>query len=335
MIARTTVSERSWRPLGSGPSRRSRWLRSTLSNMGLLILCTTFLWGIPADAAPEPLRIVFIAYQNPNQLVEDVRPVVAYLEERLQRKVEYFTATDYAAVVEALRNETADVGFMGPLQYLLAHEHAGARPILGEIYNGSSTYHSRIFVRKDSGIRNLKDLKGKNFAFVDPISSSGYLYPLEIFVEAGLIENRDQTDRFFRRNYFAGGDEQAIRAVLNGFVDAAGIGQYSFSLLRGEERDQVISIADSKPIPSHCVVVRKGLEGAAANSLRDSLLALNEGENRPLLKYLYNVDGYVEVDHQTFAGTEELARKHGFLPALEPSPSEEPASKLDSSGQRK
>lgn len=290
-------------------------LQASLSYLGLVILCAVMFLGPSAEAAPAPLRIVFIAYQNPNQLVEDVRPVVAYLEGRLGREVEYFTATDYAAVVEALRNETADVGFMGPLQYLMAHEHAGARPILGEIYSGSSSYRSRIFVRKDSGIRELKDLKGKNFAFVDPISSSGYLYPLEIFVDAGLIENRDQTDRFFRRSYFAGGDEQALRAVLNGFVDAAGIGQYSFSLLRGEERDQVVSIADSKPIPSHCVVVRQGLEEAAANSLRDALLALNEGEDRPLLKYLYNVDGYVAVDHQTFAGVEALARKHGFLPA--------------------
>ena len=112
---------------------------------------------IPASAAEErePLRIVFIAYQNPNQLLENVDPVIDYLEQQLGREVRNFAATDYAGVVEALRNGTADVGFMGPLQYILAHDRAGARPILGEIYDGSPTYRSRIFVRRDSGIVSL------------------------------------------------------------------------------------------------------------------------------------------------------------------------------------
>ena len=171
----------------------------------------TALWGILAGmligglavatptAAAGSLRIVFIAYENPDQLIEDVEPVIAYLEKRLGVEVEHFAATDYAAVVEALRNESADVGFMGPLQYLMAHQEAGAYPILGEIYNGSPTYVSRIFVRKDSGIRALQDLRGKTIAFVDPISSSGYLYPLEIFIEAGLIQGREGSRASFAR----------------------------------------------------------------------------------------------------------------------------------------
>ncbi len=282
---------------------------------GLLGLLLSPPAAMAAKGEP-PLRIVFIAYQNPDQLIEDVRPVVSYLEDQLGRKVEYFTATDYAAIVEALRNKSADAGFMGPLQYLLAREHAGARPILGEIYNGAATYHSKIFVRKDSGFKELADLEGKNIAFVDPISSSGYLYPLATFVDAGLIRNRDGADGFFRKIYFAGGDEQALRAVLNGFVDAAGIGEYSFSLLRGEEREEVISIAESRPIPSHCVVVRGGLDPHLAKGLEEALLALNEGPHRSLLKQLYNVDGYVQVNHETYRGVEALAREHGFLKAV-------------------
>ena len=278
----------------------------------LILLCA--LCCLPAQAA-DPLRIVFIAYENPDQLVEDVRPVVAYLEKELGRPVKHFVATDYAAVVEALKGGTADVGFMGPLQYVLAHRQAGATPLLGEIYSGSPVYHSRIFVRKDSGIRTVADLKGKTIAFTDPISSSGYLYPLEIFRTAGLVAAGKEPETFFRRLYFAGGDEQALRAVLNRFVDAAGIGQYSFNLLHADERDQVISIAESQAIPSHCVVARQGLDGALTARLKAALLALNEpqGPHHALLRVLYNVDGYVEVNHQTFAGVETLAEEHGFL----------------------
>lgn len=269
--------------------------------------------GVCHAREPGALRIVFIAYQNPDQLVENIEPVVDYLENRLGTEVEHFAATDYAGVVEALRNGSADVGFMGPLQYVMARQQAGAYPILGEIYNGSPTYVSKIFVRSDSGIEKVGDLAGKTIAFVDPISSSGYMYPLDVFKSAGLIEKRGDADRFFKRIYFAGGDEQAIRAVLNRFVDAAGVGQFAWSLLRGAERDQVRSIAESRPIPSHCVVVRKGLERERVAALREALLALNEGPDHGLLAYLYGVDGYVEVDHSTYAEVERVAREYEFL----------------------
>jgi phosphonate transport system substrate-binding protein len=287
-----------------------------LRALAAMVALGALLGAAAASTAADPageLNIVFIAYQNPNQLMEDVRPVVAYLEKALSRPIRAFAATDYAGVVEALRYGSADVGFMGPLQYVLANEQAGAYPILGEIYAGSSTYTSRIFVRKDSGIATIEDLEAKTMAFVDPISSSGFLYPLDIFTSKGLVEDRDHMDDFFKRVYFAGGDEQAMRAVLNGFVDAAGVGQFSFNLLRPEERDQITEIATSQPIPSHCIVVRKGLDKKAVEDLRSSLLALNEGADRHLLKYLYNVDGYVTVDEETYRSVARLARDHGFL----------------------
>lgn len=266
-----------------------------------------------AGPAPTELKIVFIAYQNPDRLMEDVRPVVAYLEEELGLPVRPFVATDYAGVVEALRNQSADVGFMGPLQYVIAHAQAGAYPILGEVYNGKPSYVSRIFVRKDSGIKRPQDLRGKTIAFVDPISSSGYMYPLDIFQRAGLVRDKDEAGAFFRRIYFAGGDEQAIRAVLNRFVDAAGIGQYAYSLLGPQERDEVISIADSQPLPSHCLVVRKDLNPWTVARLQAALLALNQGPHRKLLKHLYNVDGYVKVTHADYESVERVARAYGFL----------------------
>ncbi len=266
-----------------------------------------------AETAQSPLRIAFIAYQNPDQLLENVAPVARYLESALGRPVETFAATDYAGVVEALKNETADAGFMGPLQYIIANRQAGARPILAELYNGSATYESHVFVRKDSGIDSLAELEGKTIAFVDPLSSSGYLYPLQTFVTADLIDSAGAADSFFRKVYFAGGDEQAVRAVLNRFVDAAGVGQYSVGLLRPEEREAMRILGRSRPIPSHCVVVREGLDEGSAQALQEALLALNEGPDRPLLRHLYSVDGYAEATHKTYSDVEALARELGFI----------------------
>ncbi len=302
---------RGWDLQGSG--QRTRWQGSRQQTRTIAALGLALGMGLAATADAARLRIAFIAYENPDQLLENVQPVVAYLKAATGAEVEAFTATDYAAVVEALANQTADIGFMGPLQYVIARQRAGAIPLLGEVYNRSSSYVSRIFVRPGRGISTLADLRGKTIAFTDPISSSGYLYPLDTFKSAGLIASRDGADQFFKKIYFAGGDEQAMRAVLNGFVDAAGVGQFAWNLLRPEERDRVQAIAESKPIPSHCVVARAGLDPQLMTALQQALLALNEGPNRGLLRQLYNVDGYVTVDPQTYAGVEQLAREYGFL----------------------
>ena len=85
--------------------RRDREIKNMQRILQRLICALLTLVGISAaDAADEkPLRIAFIAYQNPDQLIEDVRPVVAYLEETLQVSVKYFAATDYAGIVERMK----------------------------------------------------------------------------------------------------------------------------------------------------------------------------------------------------------------------------------------
>lgn len=288
------------------------WIRTLPLVLAALLWAGTDRLALAENGA-EPFRVVFIAYENPDQLMENVQPVVDYLERAMGVPIRHFVATDYSGVVEALRNGSADMGFMGPLQAVIAHRQAGAYPILGEIYNGEPTYRSKIFVRRDSGIKSIEDLKGRTMAFVDPISSSGFMYPLDIFHQKGLIEGAPEA--YFKKIYFAGGDEQAIRAVYNGFVDAAGVSQYAFNLLRGNERNEVFAIAESRPIPSHCVVVRKGVGQHRVETVKEALLALND-EAHPdhaLLRQLYNVDGYVPVTIDTYKETEELGLKHAFI----------------------
>jgi phosphonate transport system substrate-binding protein len=277
-----------------------------------LVTAVAAALAAPSARAADELKIAFIAYQNPEHLAENVDPVIAYLKETLGKEVKSFVATDYAGIVEALRNGSADIGFMGPLQYIIAHDHAGAIPLLGELYGENAYYTSRIFVRKDSGITSLEDLRGKTIAFTDPISSSGYLYPLSIFTDKKLFT--DDPQDFFKVAHWAGGDEQALRAVFNKFVDAAGIGEFSLNLLKAEERDEITVIGQSRRIPSHCVVARKGLDAATRDAFRDALFSLNEeGPNHKLLQNLYGVNGYVKVTNETFAEVETMAVKHGII----------------------
>lgn len=274
---------------------------------------TAFIVAEPVPEKNNILVLAFIPQENPEKLIGDIEKITKYLEGELGIKVKGYVTQDHAAAVEALRNNEADISFMGGLPYVLAHEHIGAEVILSEVYRGSPVYRGRIFVRKDSGIKKVEDLRGKSIAFADPISESGFIYPLDIFVEKGLIKQSEDPQNYFSTVYFAGGYQQAIQAMANGLVDAAGVSQFADLLLTPKQLVNITWIAESKPIPSHVVVVRKGLDNEKKEAFKKALLKLNKPENKYLLQYLYSPDGYVETNHNDYKSVEEMARVYGYL----------------------
>ena len=279
----------------------------TLVGAGAVSLAT------PLAAQDVTLRLAFIPQENPDKLLGDIEAITGWLAEEIGVPVEGFVTIDHAAAVEALRNGDADISFMGALPFVLAEAEIGAVPLLSEVYRDAPSYTGRIFVRRDSGIGALADLRGRDIAFADPISESGYLYPLAEFVEAGLIEDPGQAEAFFGRVFFAGGYQQAMQAMAEGLVDAAGASQYADLLLTAEQQAEVTWIGESEPIPSHLVIARVGLDAALQERFTDAMMQLNKPENLDKLRYLYGPDGYVRADPAAYDGVRDMARRYGLL----------------------
>jgi phosphonate transport system substrate-binding protein len=266
-----------------------------------------------AAADDRRLTLAFIPQENPDKLLGDIDVITSYLSEAIGVPVEGFVTLDHAAAIEALRSRTADISFTGALPYIFAHDVMDAEVLLAEVYRGKPTYRARLFVRKDSGIETLEALRGKTAAFADPISESGYLYPLEILADAGLLDPSADPHSFFGQVYFAGGYQQAIQAVAHGLVDVAGVSEFSDLLLTPEQQTEVHWIAESGPIPSHAVIARPGLDADLKAAFEEAMLGLNLPENRYLLKHVYGPDGYVGTDHEAYAPVAEIARRYGLL----------------------
>jgi len=271
---------------------------------------------LPVDRTAEPLKIAFISYANPQHVVRNIGPIVAYLEPFVGVPVKGFVTLDYGSSVVAMRGKQADLATIDPLAFMMAHEQIGAKPLLLEVYSGGTpTYHSCIWVRRDSGIKTIEELKGKSIAFADQVDMSGHLLPRDIFVQKKLLSRKQIEGDFFKHVYFAGGDEQAIRAVLNKFVDAAGISQYAYLLLRLEERDVVTAIAQSIQSPSHLVMARKELSDEICGRIKQALLALDPAKphDKAILNKLYGVQGYVEARLGDFSEVAKVAARYGFV----------------------
>ena len=202
-------------------------------------------------------------------------------------------ASDYAAVIEALRNHTADLAFVHPGGYVLASREAKARIVAKNLWHGKSSFTSRIYVRREAGIKTVEDLRGKTIAFVDPASSSGYIYPMVLLIQRGLVTNRDPKT-FFKEVVFSGAHDASMRALLNGHVDAIA----SFDLAREQylkdpaERERIVPIAETPAIPEAGIAARDGLDPAMFAKVRAALLQIRAPAYAALLKRLYEIDGF-------------------------------------------
>ena len=243
--------------------------------------------------AAAGLHLVLTPSQKPTDLLATGEEFGQVLGKLVGVPVRVTVASDYAAVIEALRNHTADLAFVHPGGYVLASREAKAVIVAKNLWHGKSSFTARFYVRRDSGIKAVEELRGKTIAFVDPVSSSGYIYPMVLLIQRGLVTNRDPKS-FFKDVVFSGAHDASMRALLNGHVEAIA----SFDMAREQylkdpaERERLVVIAETPPIPEAGIAAREGLDAATFAKVRAALLQIRAPQHAALLKRLYEIDGF-------------------------------------------
>ncbi|NET05309.1 MAG: phosphonate ABC transporter substrate-binding protein [Symploca sp. SIO2B6] len=265
-----------------------------------------------SDSGSE-LIMGLIPAENNEEMVEKFEPMRAYMEEKLNRPIKVFTATDYAGVIEAMRQDKVDIAWFGPLSYVLAEQEAGAEAFATGVREktGKSTYKSILVVPGDSYVKSIQDLKGKNVAFVDPASTSGGLVPSYLVLKATGQKPKD----FFAKLTYAGSHDAAGMAVKNKTVDAAGTNDITYNkmLNKGLISQQSNRILlESDPIPGSPLAYRQELDEQTKNKIRE--IVLNAHEDIEVTGYgeLLNYESATPKDYQIvrdMINTLEIARE--------------------------
>lgn len=235
-----------------------------------LFALTLPLFALPALAA-QPLTIGLIPAEDSQAMIESSRQVLDSLQQQLGVPVKAFVATDYNGVIEALRAKKLDVAYLGPFSYVMATSIADVEAFAVALTKktGQSAYRSVIVVRKDSGLASPADLKGRSFAFVDPTSASGHLFP-----KAGLLQAGYDPERTFGRVIFSGSHDASILAVANKKVDAAAVADriLASAIAKGTVKAEELQIVwSSSPIPESPMVWRKDLDPAMKDKVAKAL----------------------------------------------------------------
>ena len=265
---------------------------------GLLVL--VMLGGRPAPAQTS-LHLVLTPSQKPTDLMVAGEAFGAALGKLVGVPIRVTVASDYAAVIEALRNRTADLAFVHPAGYVLANREAKAMIVAKDQWHGNTSYTSRIYVRKESGITTLEGLRGKTIAFIDPSSASGYVYPMVLLIQKGLVQNRDPKT-FFKEFVYSGSHDAGLLALLNGHVDAlASFDQAREQYLKDPaQREKIIFVAETEPIPEGGICARDGLDPALFAKVRTALLSMKGPAYAPVLKALYDIDGFEPAEDREY-----------------------------------
>ena len=253
------------------------------------------------------IKMGFVPLKNSEKLVEDLKPISDYLSERLGVKVEAFTASNYIGVVEGLGSGSVDFGIIPPFSSLLAQKQSSAKPILtSKGKTGKPGYTAELYVRKDSGIKSLQDVKGKKVAFVDPSSSSGYIYPGAMLVEAGLNLDKDISYQF------SGGHDKSLQLLLNKDVDVIatfdGV-EDRYAKDFPQAKTDIQKLATSDMIPGVMVTASSKMDKELQEKLEK---ALRDVENDPKLKELFtkmfSITGFTDVDQDAYKKVEATAK---------------------------
>ncbi len=230
---------------------------------------------------------VFTIAYAPNESTEqstDARMGLANdLSEVLGCDVEEIQASDYNAIIEALRTGKADMAYMGPLAIALGVERAGIEPIAMKAEDGDpekAIYHSVLVTNSaNSDINSIEDIKGKTIAFVDPDSTSGNLVPTAEIIKAFPDDNLNSdmlhtNGDFFEAVSFSGSHQAGLQAVIKGDVDVVPI---SDQILASEiangnaTEDDVKIIHESDAIPAEAMVIASSVDDNTKQVLKDFL----------------------------------------------------------------
>lgn len=238
-------------------------------------------------------------------------PLTAYLSDAIGQKVVIYVAKDYGDLRTKMEAGAVDIGSFSPFAYVDAKRGGKIRIIAQSVIAGTATYRGIIVARKDSGLKTLADLKGKRFAFVDPKSASGYVYPRAMLVEKGI-----NPDTFFKETIFAGDHMKVIVDVLDGHSDAGATYDNALGIAKnsGMASDDLAVIASTDPIPHDAIAVRIGLDGALTKKIQNALVNLDKTEagRRIIANSKKKLTGHIIAHDSTFDVVRRTAKIAGM-----------------------
>jgi phosphonate transport system substrate-binding protein len=256
----------------------------------------------PVPEAPvtavTPLRVAVAAIISPQGTADSYAPMLDYLGAALNRPVQLVQRRTYAEVNELVQNGEVDLAFVCTSAYVVGVRDFGMQLLAAPQVQGETVYHSLLIVPATSNAQNMSDLRGKVFAFTDPISTTGRNYPISLVQQLG-----QSPETFFGRTFYTYSHDDAIRAVATGVADGAAVDSlvYMFAVQREPElAAQTRIIHQSPAFGMPPVVTGPDARPQLVADLQSILLHMHEDANGRAALQQAGFEQFVPIDDAAY-----------------------------------
>lgn len=282
-----------------------------LKNFPILLVAFWLCMGLaPPLAARDNFVLGVLPEQNVVKQLARYKPLREYLAKGLEKEVQVKVLPHYGAVDDELKAGRIDGAIFGSLMFLVTASRVEIEPLVRPEVRGVSTYKGLIFARKDSNIKDYKDMRGKSIALVDRGTTAGYIYPLAYFKENGIKD----VNAYVGRQIFTGSHDSAILTVLHRKADVGAAKDTIFYRVAREnprvEKELVIIAQQRGHNPENTVAVRRNLP--YKDKLRRLFLDMDKTtEGQEALRVL-GADRYILTTDKDFDELRSLIRTVGI-----------------------
>ena len=286
-------------------------LNQTLKTLLAATTITAFTALAGAAHAQAVFKVTAIPDESPTELARKAAPLVKYLEQQLDMKVEFTPVSDYAAAVEALVNKQVDMAWYGGFTFVQANIRSGGK-VIPLVQREEDEKFRSVFITSDPAIKTLADLKGKTVSFGSQSSTSGHLMPRSVLLQANIDPDKD-----FKRVAYSGAHDATIAAVAAGKVDAGALNISvwdKFVLEKKVDPSKVRVIFTTPPYFDYNWTVHADMPAAQREKLTKAFLSLSLAttEGKEVLS-LQRATRFVPTKLENYKGIEAAGRNAGLL----------------------
>ena len=246
----------------------------------------------------EAIHVAIASMTSPRESFMYYNNLLQYISEQIGMPVHYIQKESYKEVNELLAQGAVDFAFICSGAYIEAKKQGTINLLVAPVINGLDAYKSYVIANKYLTSTNFEDLKGKSFAFSDPLSHTGYNYPLK-----RLKELKTDPQSFFKKTVFTYGHDLSIQMVNRGIIDAAAVHGLIFDYLREfnpEKIENIKIIEESELYGIPPIVTPKNLDPRRYKLYKNIFLNLhNDPMGREILNKI-NIDYYIEVEDNIY-----------------------------------
>jgi phosphate/phosphite/phosphonate ABC transporter binding protein len=321
--------------LGTNPRRpMMKFLHYVFSDRGKMIVEDN-------SCSPELANLIIGVVPEQDLLSQEsrYRPLVEYLSDKLKTKlkIKLKHLSSYQDVVRGFISGKINAAFFGSMTYVLTNARVDTQILGRPETDGVSEYRGLIFTRKDSGIKGVRDLKGKNFSMVRATTAAD-IFPKIYFKDHGVLN----MERYLGRIYWVDSHETSINMIAEGKVQAGAakdLVYYRMLQKNPKLKSDLIILARSAPVPDNALIVYKYINNVCYDchhkkfaatqeatdirtgielGLKDALLELNKtAEGKEVLAKM-GVNRFIETTDADYQNLYDMFNKLGVDPKVYP-----------------